>query len=39
VADFVRNKNKSLATEIRTRFSKPDMAIRILRPKQGVDDG
>ena len=38
VADFVRNKNKSLATEIRTRFSKPDMAIRILRPKQGVDD-
>ena len=39
VPDFVRNKNKSLAPEIRTRFSKPDMAIRILRPKQGVDDG
>ena len=38
VADFVRNKNKSLAPEIRTRFSKPDMAIRILRPKQGVED-
>lgn len=39
VADFVRNKNKSLAPDIRTRFSKPDMAMRILRPKQGVDDG
>jgi hypothetical protein len=35
VADFVRNKNKSLASEIRTRFSKPNMAMRLLRPKQG----
>ena len=35
VADFVRNKNKSLASEIRTRFSKPDMALRVLRPIQG----
>jgi hypothetical protein len=34
VADFVRNKNKSLASEIRTRFSKPDMAMGLLRPKQ-----
>lgn len=39
VADFVRNKNKSLAADIRTRFSKPDMAIRVLRPTQGVDAG
>jgi hypothetical protein len=35
VSDFVRNKNKSLASEIRTRFSKPDMAMRLLRIKQG----
>ena len=35
VANFVRNKNKSLASEIRTRFSKPDIALRLLRPKQG----
>lgn len=35
VSEFVRNKNKSLASEIRTRFSKPDLAIRVLRPKQG----
>ena len=38
VADFVRNRNKSLVPDIRTRFSKPDMALRILRPKQGVDE-
>ena len=37
VPNFVRNKNKSLAADIRTRFSKPDMALRILRPIKGVD--